>query len=87
VAIGTLHLCVPSAQRKLSLRMVEFNLGAQRLPALRGVTLLALNPQLVAMWAMKRSLKRNVLTERNAAWKENEEEEKKGPGIRQTIFL
>ena len=67
--------------------MVEFNLGAQRLPALRGVTLLALNPQLVAMWAMKRSLKRNVLTERNAAWKENEEEEEKGPGIRQTIFL
>jgi hypothetical protein len=51
------------------------------------VTLLALNPQLVAMWAMKRSLKRNVLTERNAAWKENEEEEKKGSGIRQTIFL
>ena len=59
--------------------MVEFDLGPQRFPALRVVTLLALNPQLVAMWAMNRSLKRNVLTERNAAWKENEEEEKKGP--------
>jgi hypothetical protein len=54
--------------------MVELDLGAQRLPALRGVTLLALNPQLVAMWAMNGSLKRNVLTERNAAREENEEE-------------
>jgi hypothetical protein len=66
--------------------MVEFNLGAQRLPALRGVTILARNLEIVAMRAANRSLKRNALTERNAAWKENEEE-KKGPGIRQTIFL
>jgi len=54
--------------------MVELDLGAQRLPALRGVTLLAPNLELVAMRAMNRSVKRNVLTERNAAREENEEE-------------
>ena len=86
MAIGTLHLCVPSAQRKLGPRMIEFNLCAQRLPALRGVTLLARNLEIVPMRAVNRSLKRNALGERNAAWKENEEE-KKGPVIRQTVFL
>jgi len=44
VALGTLHLCVSATQGKLSPRVVEFDLGAQRLPALRGVTLLAINP-------------------------------------------
>jgi hypothetical protein len=66
--------------------MIEFNLCAQRLPALRGVTLLARNLEIVPMRAVNRSLKRNALAERNAAWKENEEE-KKGPVIRQTVFL
>src|SRR6201987_1120974 len=41
VAIGALHFCVPATQRKLSSRMVEFEFGAQRLPSLSGVTLLA----------------------------------------------
>jgi hypothetical protein len=67
MAIGALHFCVPSAQRKLRVRMIEFELGAKWFPALRGVTLLALNLELVAMRAAKRSFQRNALSGRNTA--------------------
>lgn len=43
VALGTLYFCVSATQGKLGPRVVEFDLGAQRLPPLRGVTLLALH--------------------------------------------
>ncbi|HTT22232.1 MAG TPA: hypothetical protein VMG82_25110 [Candidatus Sulfotelmatobacter sp.] len=60
--------------------MVELDLGAQRFPALRGVALLAWDVELVAMRAMKMSLERDVLTERNAPWEKSEAKEQKGPG-------
>lgn len=74
MAIDTLHFRVPATQGKLSFRMVEFEFGAQRLPALRGVTLLARDFELVAVRAMKRSIERDLLTERNAPGKENKAE-------------
>jgi len=80
VAIGTLHFCVPPAQRKSGLRMIELDFDAQRFPALRGVTLLACDFEFVAVGAMKRSLECDVLTERNAPWEKSEEKEQKGPG-------
>ena len=66
VAIDTLHFRVPAMQGKLSFRMVEFEFGAQRLPALSGVTLLARDLELVAVRTMKRSIERDVLPERTA---------------------
>jgi hypothetical protein len=66
VAIDTLHFRVPAMQGKLSFRMVEFEFGAQRLPTLSGVTLLARDLELVAVRTMKRSIERDVLPERTA---------------------
>src|SRR5215469_36063 len=66
MAIGALYFCVPSAQRKLRVRMVELQLGTERFPALGRMTLLALNLQSVAVWAVKWRIQRNVLSERNA---------------------
>jgi hypothetical protein len=66
VAIDTLHFRVPAMQGKLSFRMVEFEFGAQRPPALSGVTLLARDLELVAVRTMKRSIERDVLPERTA---------------------
>jgi hypothetical protein len=43
MAIGALDFCVPSAQRKLRMGMVELQLGAERFPALDGMALLAAN--------------------------------------------
>jgi len=43
MAIGALRFCVPSAQRKPGVGMVELQLGAERFPALDGMALLALN--------------------------------------------
>jgi hypothetical protein len=54
--------------------MVEFGFGAQRLPALRGVTLLARYFELVAVRATNRSIERDVLTERTAPGNENKAE-------------
>ena len=71
VAIAALHFRVPTTQRKRSSRMVELEFGAQRLPALKGVTLLARDFELAAVRATKRSIERDVLTERNAPGKEN----------------
>lgn len=65
VAVGALHFRVPAAQRKLRARMIKLKLGAQRLPALRGVTLLAINVELIAVGAMKGSIERDVLSERD----------------------
>jgi len=67
MTVAALHFRVPAAQRKFSSRMVEFEFGAQRLPALRGVTLLARDLELVAMGTMKRSIERDVLSERNTS--------------------
>ena len=67
VAIDALHFCVPATQRELSLRMVEFEFGAQRPPALSVVTLLAGNLELVTVRALKRSIERDVLTGRNTS--------------------
>ena len=47
--------------------MIEFEFGAQRLPALSGVTLLAGNLKLGAVRAVNRTIKRDVLTERTAS--------------------
>ena len=66
MAIGALHFRVPATQRKFGSRMIELKLGAQRLPALRGVALLARHLKLVAVRAMNGSLERNVLSERDA---------------------
>jgi hypothetical protein len=74
VAIDALHIRMPATQRKFSLRMVEFGFGAQRLPALRGVTLLARYFELVAVRATNRSIERDVLTERTAPGNENKAE-------------
>jgi hypothetical protein len=74
VAIDARHFRVPATQRKFSPRMVEFGFGAQRLPALRGVTLLARYFELVAVRATNRSIERDVLTERTAPGKENKAE-------------
>src|SRR5689334_7858403 len=52
VAVAALHFGVPATQRKLGLRMVEFEFGAERLPAFRGMTFLARNFELVAVRAM-----------------------------------
>ena len=65
MAIGALHFCVPSPQRKLGVRMVELQVGTERFPALDRVTLLALDLQRVAVWAVKSRIQRNVLSERN----------------------
>ena len=54
--------------------MAELEFGAQRLPALRGVTFLARYFELVAVRATRRSIERDVLTERNAPGKENKAE-------------
>jgi hypothetical protein len=72
VAIDALHFCVPATQRKLSSRMIEFEFGAQRLPALSAVTLLARNLELVTVRALKRSIERDVLTEPNTSREEAE---------------
>ena len=61
-----MHFRVPAMQGKLGFRMVEFEFGAQRLPVLRGVTLLARDLELVAVRTMKRSIERDVLPERTA---------------------
>ena len=74
VAIDALHFRVAAAQRKLGLRMFEFEFGAQRLPALSNVTLLARNLELVTVRAMERSIERDMLTERNTAREEAEAE-------------
>lgn len=66
VAIRALHFCVPSMQRESRAGMVEFQLGAQRLPFLRGVTLLARDLQFVAVRAMNRSVESDLLSERNS---------------------
>jgi len=66
VTVDTLHFRVPAMQRKFSFRMVEFEFGAQRLPLLNGVTLLAGNLELGAVRAMNRSIERGALTERTA---------------------
>jgi hypothetical protein len=86
VAVGALHSGVPATQRKLGFRMVEFKFGAQRLPALSAVTLLAPNLELATVRAMKRSIERDVLTERNTSREEAEAEYEKGPEIRQTMI-
>jgi len=57
-----------------ALRMVEFKFGAQRLPALSAVTLLAPDLELVTVRALKRSIERDVLTERNTSGKKAEAE-------------
>lgn len=67
MTVAALHFRVPAAQRKFSSRMVEFEFGAQRLPALRGVALLARDFELVAMGAVKRGIERDVLSERNTS--------------------
>lgn len=65
VAIGALHFRVAAAQRKFGLRMIELELRSQRIPALRVVTLLALDLQPFAMRAMHRSIARHLLRKRN----------------------
>lgn len=74
VAVDALHFRVPATQRKLGFRMVEFKFGAQRLPALSAVTLLAPDLELVTVRALKRSIERDVLTERNTSGKKAEAE-------------
>ena len=74
VAVGALHFGVPATQRKLGFRMVEFKFGAQRLPALCVVTLLASDLELVTVRALKRSIERDVLTERNTSREKAEAE-------------
>lgn len=74
VAVGALHFGVPATQRKLGFRMVEFKFGAQRLPALSVVTLLASDLELVTVRALKRSIERDVLTERNTSREKAEAE-------------
>jgi len=54
--------------------MVEFKFGAQRLPALSVVTLLASDLELVTVRALKRSIERDVLTERNTSREKAEAE-------------
>jgi hypothetical protein len=61
--------------------MIEFDFGAQRFPALRRVTLLARNVEPISVRTMKRSVERDLLTERNTPWHEDEAKERKGPGI------
>ena len=65
MAIGALHLSVPSAQRKLRVRMVELQLRTKQFPVLRRMTLLALNLEGVAVWAANWRIERDVLGERN----------------------
>ncbi len=86
MAIDALHFRVPATQRKLGSRMVEFEFGAQRLPVLSAVTLLAPILELVTVRAMKRAIERDVLTERNTSRGEAEAEYEKGPEIRQTMI-
>jgi len=52
MALRTSHILVKSAQRVTGLVVIEFRNGADRLPALRGVTVLTGNVQ-IAMWAMR----------------------------------
>jgi len=52
VAIRALHFCVPAAQRKFSLRVGELEFGAQRLPSLRGMAILAWELEFVAVRAV-----------------------------------
>ena len=67
--------------------MIESDFAAQWFPALRAVTLLARNLELVAVWTTKWSVYNALLTERNTPRQENKADEKKGPGIWQTDFL
>ena len=69
-----MHFRVAATQRKLGLRVIELGFGAQRLPALSGVTFLARNLQLVTVRTMKGSIERDVLTERNTSREEAEAE-------------
>ena len=62
MAIPALHFCVSSAQREFGAGMVELEPGAQRLPAPGGMTLLALNFELVAVWAVKWRIQRDLLS-------------------------
>jgi len=52
VALRTGHILVKSAQRVVGLVVIEFGNGANRFPALGGVTVLTGNAQ-IAMWAMR----------------------------------
>ena len=65
MAIDALHFRVPAAQRKLCLRVVELKFGAQWLPALCSVTLLARNLELIAMRAVNRSIWCDLLPKGN----------------------
>ena len=51
MALRTRHILVQTPQRITGLVVIEFRDGADRLPALRGVTVLTGNVQ-IAMWAM-----------------------------------
>jgi len=51
MTVGALHFCVPAAKRKPGLRVLELQLFAQRLPAARGMAVLAWNFELVSMRA------------------------------------
>jgi hypothetical protein len=54
--------------------MAELQLGTQRFPVLRRMTLLALNLERVAVWAANWRIERDVLGERNAFGVQNETE-------------
>ena len=64
VAIGTLHFSVTAAQGEFRLRVVELEFDAQRLPALRGVAILARDRKSIAVRAAA-VVERDVLSERN----------------------
>lgn len=66
--------------------MIESDFAAQWFPALRAVTLLARNLELVAVWTTKWSVENDLLTECNTPRQENKANEKKGPWIWQTNF-
>ena len=62
MAIDALHFRVSAAQRKFGLRVPELEFGAQWLPALSGVTLLARNLELIAVRTVNRSIWHDMLT-------------------------
>jgi hypothetical protein len=74
MAVGAFHLCVPSAQRKFRVPMVELQLRTKRFPILRRMTLLALNLERIAVWAANWRIERDMLGERNALGVQNETE-------------
>ena len=88
VAIGALHFCMAAAQRKLSLRMVELEFGAERLPSLRRMAILTRDLELIAVRAMARVFG-YVLPERSARRKDKKKakkEHEKSPEMRQNVY-